>query len=129
MSRDNKEPIAAASGARTGRGGRFSAPRKAQAMPGLLRGEDLELLSRELGVAASTLSLWREEFLAAGQKGQVCRPRNACRRSTCVQDTSGRNDCADPGIESENTRALSPGEVRLKVVDRRMMKAAIPLWF
>ena len=77
MSRDNKEPIAAASGARTGRGGRFSAPRKAQAVPGLLRGEDLELLSRELGVAASTLSLWREEFLAAGQKGQVCRPRNA----------------------------------------------------
>ena len=33
----------------------------------LLRGEDLELLSRELGVVASTLSLWREEFLAAGQ--------------------------------------------------------------
>jgi transposase-like protein len=33
----------------------------------LLRGEDLELLSRELGVVASTLSLWREEFIAAGQ--------------------------------------------------------------
>jgi transposase-like protein len=33
----------------------------------LLRGEDLELLSRELGVVASTLSLWREEFFAAGQ--------------------------------------------------------------
>jgi transposase-like protein len=33
----------------------------------LLRGEDLELLSRELGVVASTLSLWREQFLAAGQ--------------------------------------------------------------
>jgi transposase-like protein len=33
----------------------------------LLRGEDLELLSRELGVVASTLSLWREHFLTAGQ--------------------------------------------------------------
>jgi transposase-like protein len=33
----------------------------------LLRGEDLELLSRELGVVACTLSLWREQFLAAGQ--------------------------------------------------------------
>jgi transposase-like protein len=33
----------------------------------LLRGEDLELLSRELGVVASTLSLWREHFLMAGQ--------------------------------------------------------------
>jgi transposase-like protein len=71
MSKDKKEPVVAkralASGARTGRGGRFSAPRKAQAVLRLLRGEDLELLSRELGVIASTLSLWREEFLAAGQ--------------------------------------------------------------
>jgi len=33
----------------------------------LLRGEDLELLSRELGVVASTPSLWSEAFLAAGQ--------------------------------------------------------------
>ena len=56
-----------ASVARTGRGGRFSTPRKAQAVLRLLRGEDLELLSRELGVIASTLSLWREQFLAAGQ--------------------------------------------------------------
>jgi transposase-like protein len=32
-----------------------------------LRGEDLELLSRKQGVIASTLSLWREQFLAAGQ--------------------------------------------------------------
>jgi len=71
MSKDKKEPVlakrAGASGPITGRGGRFSAPRKAQAVLRLLRGEDLELLSRELGVVASTLSLWREEFLAAGQ--------------------------------------------------------------
>jgi len=71
MSKDKNGPVvakrAAASVARTGRGGRFSAPRKAQAVLRLLRGEDLELLSRELGVVASTLSLWREEFLSAGQ--------------------------------------------------------------
>ncbi len=71
MSKDKKGPVvakrAAASVARTDRGGRFSAPRKAQAVLRLLRGEDLELLSRELGVVASTLSLWREEFLSAGQ--------------------------------------------------------------
>ena len=42
-------------------------PRKAQAVLHLLRSEDLELLSRELGVVASTLSLWREDFLVAGQ--------------------------------------------------------------
>jgi hypothetical protein len=33
----------------------------------LLRGEDLDRLSRELRVTAATLSLWREEFLTGGQ--------------------------------------------------------------
>ena len=71
MSKDRNTPVGAqraqASKAPTGRRGRFSAPRKAQIVLRFLRGEDLELLSRELGVFASTLSLWREEFLAAGQ--------------------------------------------------------------
>jgi len=71
MSKEKNTPVVAkralASVATTGRGGRFSAPRKAQAVMRLLRGEDLELLSRELGVVASTLSLWREHFLTAGQ--------------------------------------------------------------
>jgi len=35
----------------------------------LLRGEALDVLSRELGVAASTLAGWKEAFLAAGQAG------------------------------------------------------------
>ena len=71
MSKDKSTPVAAkralASEAATGKRGRFSASRKAEAVLRLLRGEDLELLSRELGVVASTLSLWREQFLAAGQ--------------------------------------------------------------
>ena len=46
--------------------GRFSAQRKAQAVIRLLRGEDLETLSRQLGVTAATLSIWTEEFLATG---------------------------------------------------------------
>jgi len=33
----------------------------------LLRGEDLDALSRELGVTAATLSSWRDDFLAGGQ--------------------------------------------------------------
>ena len=32
----------------------------------ILRGEDLELVSRELGVTAADLSGWRDSFLAAG---------------------------------------------------------------
>src|SRR4051794_40902685 len=43
--------------------GRFSSPRKTAAVLRLLRGEDLELLSRELGITAATLSGWRDDFL------------------------------------------------------------------
>ncbi len=54
-------------GAAPGRGGRMSRQRKAAAVLRLLRGEDLELVSRSLGVTAATLSAWREAFLAAGE--------------------------------------------------------------
>jgi transposase-like protein len=45
---------------------RMSAQRKQEAVLRLLRGEDQELVSRELGVTAADLSGWRESFLAAG---------------------------------------------------------------
>ena len=45
----------------------MSRQRKAAAVMRLLRGEDLELMSRSLGVTAATLSAWREAFLAAGE--------------------------------------------------------------
>src|SRR3954452_9526883 len=48
-----------------GRGGRMSRQRKRDAVLRLLRGEELELVSRALGVTAATLSGWREAFLAA----------------------------------------------------------------
>jgi transposase-like protein len=54
--------------------GRFSARRKTDAVLKLLRGEGLELLSRELGVTAATLSSWREDFLAGGQAALKSRP-------------------------------------------------------
>ena len=47
---------------RDGRG-RWSAKRKTAAVLRLLRGEDIETLSRELGVTAATLSGWREQSL------------------------------------------------------------------
>ena len=50
-----------------GRGGRMSRQRKSAAVLRLLRGEDLETVSRELGVTAATLSGWREAFLAGGE--------------------------------------------------------------
>ena len=50
-----------------GRGGRMSRQRKRDAVLRLLRGEDLETVSRSLGVTAATLTGWRDAFLAAGE--------------------------------------------------------------
>ncbi len=57
-----------------GRGGRMSRQRKRDAVLRLLRGEDLETVSRSLGVTAATLSGWRDAFLAAGEAGLASRP-------------------------------------------------------
>src|SRR2546423_7043457 len=56
---------------------RFSSQKKTDAVLRLLRGEELDALSRELGVTAATLSSWREAFLAAGQAGLKIRESSA----------------------------------------------------
>ena len=60
---------------------RMSARRKQETVLRLLRGEELELelelVSRELGVAAAELSGWREQFLAAGEASLKSRPADA----------------------------------------------------
>src|SRR6187399_469519 len=60
-----------------GRGGRMSRQRKTAAVLRLLRGEDLELVSRGLGVTAAELSGWRDAFLAAGEASLKSRPADA----------------------------------------------------
>ena len=57
-----------------GRGGRLSRKRKCDAVLRLLRGEDLEMLSRALGVTAATLTGWQDTFLAAGEASLATRP-------------------------------------------------------
>jgi transposase-like protein len=56
---------------------RMSARRKQSAVLRLLRGEDLELLSREHGVMAAELSAWRDAFLAAGEAALKTRPADS----------------------------------------------------
>jgi transposase len=56
-----------------GRGGRMSRQRKTAAVLRLLRGEDLETVSRELGVTAATLTGWRDAFLSAGEAALTTR--------------------------------------------------------
>src|SRR3954447_24422692 len=57
-----------------GRGGRMLRKRKRDAVLRLLRGEDLEILSRALGVTAATLTKWQDSCLAAGEAGLATRP-------------------------------------------------------
>jgi predicted RNase H-like nuclease (RuvC/YqgF family) len=47
--------------------GRWSSKRKAEIVIRILKGEDLDALSRELGVSTARLAQWRDEFFAAGQ--------------------------------------------------------------
>ena len=60
-----------------GCGGRMSRQRKLKTVLRLLRGEDLELVSRELGVTAATISRWRDDFLAGGEAALASRPKDA----------------------------------------------------
>ena len=59
------------------RKGRFSARRKRAVVLRLVRGEDLEAVSRELGITAARASQWRDQFLAAGQAGLKSRATEA----------------------------------------------------
>ena len=54
--------------------GRWSSRRKTEAVLRVLRGEDLDALSRELGVTAGTIGQWRDQFLAGGQAAVKSRP-------------------------------------------------------
>jgi transposase-like protein len=54
--------------------GRWSSRRKTEVVLRVLRGEDLDALSRELGVTAATLAGWRDQFLAGGQAAVRSRP-------------------------------------------------------
>ena len=86
-----------------GRGGRMSRQRKRDAVLRLLRGEDMETLSRALGVTAATLTKWQDSFLAAGEASLATRP------------TTGDE------LESERLKAKR-GEMLL---DRELLEAKI----
>jgi hypothetical protein len=57
--------------------GRWSSRRKAEIVVRLLKGEDLDALSRELGLSTARLAEWREEFVAGGQAALMSREPDA----------------------------------------------------
>src|SRR3954452_17001696 len=56
-----------------GRDGRMLRQRKSAAVLRLLRGEDLETVSRELGVTAATVPGWHDAFRAGGEATRTSR--------------------------------------------------------
>ena len=65
-----------------GRGGRTSPQRKLDAVLRLLRDEDLDMVSRSLGVTAATLSGWRDTFLDGGEASLATRPADGEERES-----------------------------------------------
>jgi transposase len=96
----------------------MSARRKQSAVLRLLRGEDLELVSRELGVTAAELSAWREAFLAAGEASLKSRPADGRdveigRLKAKVGDLTMANELLEAKIERlEGGRPLARGRSR-----------------
>jgi hypothetical protein len=69
-----REPTPMSNNPTPGERGRSSSRRRTATVLRLLRGEDLELVSRERGVTAATLCGWRDDFLAGGQAALESRP-------------------------------------------------------
>lgn len=63
-------------GMQEGDRGRFSTRRKRQVMLRLLRGEQLDALSGEVGVTVATLAPWRDRFLAAEESALKSQPEH-----------------------------------------------------
>src|ERR1700753_3993302 len=68
MTTEQKDSVGA------GRGARMSRQRKRDDVLRLLRGEDLDTVSRSLGVTAATLSGWRDAFLDGGEASLATKP-------------------------------------------------------
>jgi len=96
----------------------MSARRRQSAVLRLLRGEDLELVSRELRVTAAELSAWREAFLAAGEASLKTRPADGRdveigRLKAKVGDLTMANELLEAKIERlEGGRPLARGRSR-----------------
>ena len=82
--------------------GRFSATRKRDAVLRLLRGEDLDLVAREIGVRAPTLSQWKDAFLESGLAGLKTRPSDTRDERIEQLERKYRVDAADDTIAALN---------------------------
>src|SRR2546425_7074867 len=59
---------------------RWSVRRKADVVMRLLRGEDIDVVARELRIEAHRLAAWRDEFIAGGAEAMKARPEEPADR-------------------------------------------------
>jgi transposase len=94
--------------------GRWSSRRKVSVVIDLLRGADLETLSRQNGVTAATISGWRDVFLASGEAGLKSRETDVeveekQRLKSVVADLAMSNELLREKIRHlEQNRPLAP---------------------
>jgi len=84
--------------------GRFSSRKKMEVVLRVLRGEDLDLVSREAGITAATLSEWRDQFVASGQAGLKSRDTDdrddeVARLKTLVGDLTMRLELSREAVQ------------------------------
>ena len=109
-----RAPHAGGDGPAPGRRRRMSARRKQSAVLRLLRGEDLELVSRDLAVTAAELSAWRDAFLAPGEASLKSRPADGRdheigRLKAKVGDLTMANELLEVKIEHLEAGRPAPG--------------------
>ncbi len=69
---------------------RLSARRKTEIVLRVLRGEDVDALSRELRIEAHRIARWREEFLAAGAAALKARAEARAPDRTALKDARAK---------------------------------------
>ena len=94
---------------------RMSAGRKQEAVLRVLRGEDLEIVSRDVGVTAADLSGWRDSFLEGGASSLRSRPEdNRDREMKAMREKIGAMTMANELLEAKIDRLEAGHPFRLR---------------
>ena len=98
----------------------------------MLRGEDLDALSRELGVTAGAIAQWRDQFLAGGQAAVRQRPADerddeiARLRAKVGELTMDNELLRERARRAEGDAPFRAAEVEDDEPDRLALRAAVP---
>jgi hypothetical protein len=84
--------------------GRFSSRKKMDVGLRVVRGDDLDLVSRDAGITAAKVAEWREQVVASGQAGLKSRAADGhddelVRRKALVGDLTRRLDLSREAVQ------------------------------